>query len=60
MIFAVFDGHGGKEVAILASKHFVDILIITDQFINKEYKTALEQSFIILDNKLKTEYYQHN
>lgn len=27
MLFAVFDGHGGKEVAIFAEKHFKRLLV---------------------------------
>ena len=32
MLFAVWDGHGGKEVAEYAKNHFYKIFIGTDEF----------------------------
>jgi serine/threonine protein phosphatase PrpC len=34
MLFCVFDGHGGKEVAVYAKERFVDIFIGTPDFKN--------------------------
>ena len=36
-IFGVFDGHGGKEVAIYVKNHFVETLLKNENFAKKDY-----------------------
>lgn len=57
MLFAVFDGHGGKEVAQFADKHFKNILREQPKFKAKNYKEALRQSFFDIDALIGKEDY---
>lgn len=41
MLFCVFDGHGGKEVAVFAEKKFKEIFISQPHFKTREYDLAL-------------------
>lgn len=54
-LFAVFDGHGGQEVAKFCGKYFTPELIKNDHFIKKNYKTALEETFLRMDALLMGE-----
>ena len=56
-LFCVFDGHGGKEVAQYAEKHFTDILLKTSDFKAKKYELALKDAFHTIDNKISKEDY---
>lgn len=56
-LFCVFDGHGGKEVADFAKEKFVEILTKNEEFKAGRFKTALEQAFMSLDDKVKDEDY---
>lgn len=49
MVFGVFDGHGGASVAQFVQEKFVQELIASDHFKNKEYKEALEWTFRRMD-----------
>jgi len=40
-VFGVFDGHGGKEVAIYAARHFVQLLTQNPRYQTGNYETAL-------------------
>lgn len=40
-LFAVFDGHGGKEAAKYASVHYVEELMKLDSFKQGKYEDAL-------------------
>mmetsp|Transcript_50093 Transcript_50093/g.57646 ORF Transcript_50093/g.57646 Transcript_50093/m.57646 type:complete len:300 (+) Transcript_50093:36-935(+) len=51
-IFGVFDGHGGKEVAIFVSKNFVKELLANESFKKKNYEKALTETFIRMDEIL--------
>lgn len=53
-IFGVFDGHGGKEVAIWVEEHFIDILKSQKKFKEGSYNDALYRSFIEVDKQLDT------
>ena len=61
-LFAVFDGHGGRiwsslgsEVSQYVAKIFVDLLKGCQQYKNKDYKGALDQTFKKVDEVLKSE-----
>lgn len=51
-VFGVFDGHGGKEVAKYCSKFFVDALKKNEAFVAGDYKKALEQNFLKMDEMI--------
>ena len=53
MLFGVFDGHGGKEVANYAREEIKDILVNNHEFKMKNYEKALEETFLQLDAKVK-------
>ena len=53
MLFGIFDGYGGKDIALFARKRFKDIFINLDDFKRKKYKAALRQTFLKLDKELK-------
>lgn len=48
-LFAVFDGHGGSEVARFCEKYFVDTLIKSPHFKEKNYEAALKETYEKLD-----------
>lgn len=57
MLFGVFDGHGGKEVAAFTNEHFKNILIEQAEFKKGLYQKALENAFLKLDEKVgQTDY----
>lgn len=51
-LFAVFDGHGGAEVAKFCNKHFPKHLKENENFIAGNYKAALEETFLKMDEML--------
>ena len=53
MLFGVFDGHGGKEVSTFTQSNFKDTFISTAEFQTQQYKTALEQCYLKIDEKIK-------
>lgn len=48
-LFAVFDGHGGQEVAKFCAKYFPIELLKNENFKKENYKTALEETFLKMD-----------
>mmetsp|Transcript_29379 Transcript_29379/g.44371 ORF Transcript_29379/g.44371 Transcript_29379/m.44371 type:complete len:92 (+) Transcript_29379:135-410(+) len=54
-LFAVFDGHGGPEVAKFVQNHFTKNLISSAAYKRKDYKLALENTFLKMDRLLLTE-----
>lgn len=48
-LFAVFDGHGGQEVARFCGRYFVDELVKNDNFKAGNYKKSLEETFLKMD-----------
>lgn len=52
--FAVFDGHGGKEVAMYAAKHLHLALKETEAYGKGDLARGLEESFLALDRKMLT------
>ena len=53
-IFGVFDGHGGREVAMYVKNHFCSIFLSNKNYQNGNIKTALIESFIQLDQELQS------
>lgn len=51
-LFAVFDGHGGVEVAKFCASNFVPQLKANKNFHNQKYKEALEETFLKMDEML--------
>ena len=51
-LFAVFDGHGGSEVAKYCDRHFVKILQADENFAKQNYEEALKQTFVQIDKQL--------
>jgi serine/threonine protein phosphatase PrpC len=49
MLFAVFDGHGGAEVAKFAKEKFGDMFINCPEFKKANYEEALKQTFLNFD-----------
>lgn len=48
-LFAVFDGHGGMEVAKLCERNFGPTLLANQHYKNRNYAKALEEVFLTLD-----------
>lgn len=53
-LFAVFDGHGGPDIAKFCKKYLPKELKINLNYIRGDYKTALEETFIKIDEMLLT------
>eukprot|EP00349_Pseudokeronopsis_sp_Brazil_P001236 CAMPEP_0202956384 /NCGR_PEP_ID=MMETSP1396-20130829/887_1 /ASSEMBLY_ACC=CAM_ASM_000872 /TAXON_ID= /ORGANISM="Pseudokeronopsis sp., Strain Brazil" /LENGTH=214 /DNA_ID=CAMNT_0049673365 /DNA_START=18 /DNA_END=662 /DNA_ORIENTATION=+ len=53
-VFGVFDGHGGKEVALYVKDRFVNELKSLNSYKNKDYSAALKETFIRMDELLRT------
>jgi serine/threonine protein phosphatase PrpC len=54
-IFGVFDGHGGKEVALFVQKKFVDTFKKLPEYKSGNYKEALRKCFIQMDEMMLPE-----
>ena len=52
-LFGIFDGHNGSEISKYLSLHFSQFLTENKKFINGEYKQALKETFINIDNSLR-------
>ena len=48
-LFAVFDGHGGAEVARFCGRHFEEQLLGCVHFKNKNYAVALQYVYLLMD-----------
>jgi protein phosphatase 1G len=48
-VFGVFDGHGGREVAIWIKKHFTKELVNLKNFKSGNIKAALSENFLFMD-----------
>lgn len=53
-LFAVFDGHGGQEVAIFCEKNFGKELKMNSNYQKGNYKAALRETFLRMDELLVT------
>lgn len=54
-LFAVFDGHGGKEASHVVRENYERILKATDDYASEDYEKALYNSFIKTDEFLGSE-----
>jgi len=54
-LFAVFDGHGGEQVAMFCERHFPTMLINNEEYKKKNYQKALEEVFMEIDYLLVNE-----
>lgn len=52
-MFAVFDGHGGSEVAKFCDQYFVKSLLKNPKFVEKNYSDALIETFFEMDVMLE-------
>lgn len=57
MLFGVFDGHGGKEVAEYAKWNFKKVLEAEPSFKKGEYDSAFKNAFLKLDANVSSEEY---
>lgn len=51
-VFGVFDGHGGREVALFVKDHYIKELTKLESFWLGQYEQALKESFIRIDEML--------
>eukprot|EP00930_Biecheleria_cincta_P003408 TRINITY_DN104342_c0_g1_i1.p1 TRINITY_DN104342_c0_g1~~TRINITY_DN104342_c0_g1_i1.p1 ORF type:complete len:426 (+),score=64.96 TRINITY_DN104342_c0_g1_i1:107-1279(+) len=58
-MFAVFDGHGGKEVAKFCEKHMPSVLLEESGRQPDHLNDALENAFHRVDDMLRSEAHQH-
>ena len=54
-VFGVFDGHGGKEVSQFVKIHFVEALENNENFKKGDYKAALKENFLKMDEMMRTD-----
>lgn len=52
-MFGVFDGHGGREVAIYVESHYQDILKNNSNWKSGNFEQALRESFLAVDDELE-------
>ncbi len=50
----MFDGHGGKEVSIYVKNHFVKELVKSQMYKQRNYESALKETFHRMDEMLLT------
>lgn len=50
--FAVYDGHGGSEIAIYCSKYLPEVLKETENYKNGKFGEALVEAFLKIDSDL--------
>ena len=55
MLFGVLDGHGGNKVSSFVAKFFSNVMKRLPSYENGKYDQALIETFIYLDELLKTE-----
>ncbi|XP_059842702.1 protein phosphatase 1G [Hypanus sabinus] len=54
-MFAVYDGHGGEEVALYCAKYLPDVIKEQQAYRNGKLQKALEDAFLCIDSKLTEE-----
>lgn len=58
MLYAVFDGHGGAEVAKYAAQQLGSFIKSLDKYKEGRYEEALEEAFLKFDALLKEQQVQ--
>jgi serine/threonine protein phosphatase PrpC len=53
-LFAIFDGHGGVEVAEFASRNFEETFRSNPHYKSMNYELALQETFMKMDEMLMT------
>jgi protein phosphatase 1G len=56
--YAVFDGHGGEQVAKFAERHMPNIMLNNEAFRRGDYQRALSRAFLQIDEMLEQPMYQ--
>jgi len=51
-LFAIFDGHGGKEVAKFCEMKFKQALVTNENYKNGKFEEALKETFLMMDTML--------
>uniref|UniRef100_A0A673YAS3 Protein phosphatase 1G n=1 Tax=Salmo trutta TaxID=8032 RepID=A0A673YAS3_SALTR len=54
-MFAVYDGHGGEEVALYCSKYLPEIIKEQKTYKDGKLQKALEDAFLAIDSRVTTE-----
>ncbi|XP_007906751.1 protein phosphatase 1G isoform X2 [Callorhinchus milii] len=54
-MFAVYDGHGGEEVALYCAKYLPEVIKAQQAYKNGKLQKALEEAFLAIDSKLTEE-----
>lgn len=54
-LFAVFDGHGGNQVADFAKAHFIEELEASENYKGGDFESALKETFVRMDELMNTE-----
>ncbi|XP_076011762.1 protein phosphatase 1G isoform X2 [Genypterus blacodes] len=54
-MFAVYDGHGGEEVALYCSKYLPDTIKEQKTYKDGKLQKALEDAFLAIDSRMTTE-----
>uniref|UniRef100_A0A8C5B9D2 protein-serine/threonine phosphatase n=1 Tax=Gadus morhua TaxID=8049 RepID=A0A8C5B9D2_GADMO len=54
-MFAVYDGHGGEEVALYCSKYLPDIIKEQKNYKDGKLQKALEEAFLFIDGRMTSE-----
>ncbi|GAA6066744.1 protein phosphatase 1G [Tachysurus ichikawai] len=54
-MFAVYDGHGGEEVALYCSKYLPDIIKQQKAYKDGKLQKALEDAFLAIDSQITSE-----
>ncbi|XP_029000616.1 protein phosphatase 1G isoform X2 [Betta splendens] len=54
-MFAVYDGHGGEEVALYCSKYLPEIIKEQKTYKDGKLQKALEDAFLAIDGRITTE-----
>jgi protein phosphatase 1G len=53
-VFGIFDGHGGREVALYVEKHFIEEFSKNINFKNGNISEALTDVFLRMDDMMRT------
>jgi len=51
-LFAVYDGHGGKEVALYSALHLPDLIASSESYKSQNLEQALKDAFMLCDRQV--------